>query len=100
MSQNLSAFQTKLYKRIDEILWEDWDPIGVNDDSNAWDEYQNYVPTAFNLALKDANVFELADYLNQITTEHIGLQSNFEHCTEIAKLIKSAKNEIYKTSAL
>ncbi len=25
----LSAEQIKLYKEIDEILWNDWDPIGV-----------------------------------------------------------------------
>lgn len=30
----------KLYKVIDEILWKDWNPIGVNDIPSARDEYQ------------------------------------------------------------
>ena len=31
--------QKKLYKAIDEILWKDWDPIGVNDIEDVRDEY-------------------------------------------------------------
>lgn len=100
MGQKLTSEQSKLYKRIDEILWEDWDPIGVNDHENIRDEYQSYVPKAFRLALEDSEVFELANYLNRIATENMGLQSNLEHCTEIAELIKLARNEIYKPSAL
>ena len=28
----------KLYNQIDEILWKDWDPIGINDEEQIRDE--------------------------------------------------------------
>ena len=100
MGQKLTSEQKILYKRIDQILWEDWDPIGVNDHESARDEYQSYLPKVFRLANEDVKVSEIADQLDKIVTESIGLQSNYKHCTEIAKLIKSARNEIYLAGAL
>ena len=44
MGKRFPPHQLGLYKRIDEILWEDWDPIGVNDVEEARDEYQSYLP--------------------------------------------------------
>lgn len=37
--------QILIYKRIDEILWFDWDPIGVNQIEEARDEYQQLPST-------------------------------------------------------
>ena len=99
MGQKLSSEQNKLYKIIDEILWEDWDPIGVNDHKSARDEYQSYLPQVFRLAIEDVKVSEIAECLDEIVTESIGLQSNLQHCTKIAKLIKSARNKIYQANA-
>ena len=100
MGEKLTSDQNKLYKRIDEILWEDWDPIEVNKYENNRDEYQSYVPQVFRLANEDATVSEIAECLDEIATESIGIQSNLDHCIEIAKLIKSIRNEIYQPSAL
>lgn len=100
MGQKLTPVQAKFYNRIDEILWEDWDPIEVNDYESARDEYQSYFPQIFRFVLGNAEASEIADYLNYVATESIGLQSNLDHCTEIAKLIKSAHAEIYQQSAL
>jgi hypothetical protein len=38
----------ELFKRIDDILWFDWDPIGINDDAPR-DEYESYTPPIFSL---------------------------------------------------
>ena len=100
MGEKLTSYQNKLYKRIDDILWEDWDPIEVNNYENNRDEYQSYVPQVFRLANEDATVSEIAECLDEIATESIGLQSNLHHCTKIAKLITSARNELYRASAL
>ena len=49
----LSLEQIKLYKDIDEILWNDWDPIGMKMIANwARDEYDGYVPSIFSLRVK------------------------------------------------
>ena len=50
MGQKLPAKQLELYKRIDEVLWQDWDPIGVSDCEGARDEYHSYLPKVFRMA--------------------------------------------------
>lgn len=51
-----------LYKKIDDILWFDWDPIGINDMAPR-DEYQGYVPEIFNLKKSGADRQEIAKRL-------------------------------------
>jgi len=37
--------QEEFFARVKEILWESWDPIGVNDGENEWcDEDDRYAP--------------------------------------------------------
>ena len=76
----------KLYQEIDEILWNDWDPIGINDIAPR-DEYQSYTPMIFTLKRKGANEEEIANKLYQIETETIGVNGNIEHCKEVARKI-------------
>jgi hypothetical protein len=52
------------------ILMTAWDPIGVNDAPEAWDEYDDYVPGVA-YRLRDARDFDdaatgVADYLNHV----------------------------------
>lgn len=52
------------------ILMTAWDPIGVNDAPEAWDEYDDYVPGVAD-RLRDARDFDdaatgVADYLNHV----------------------------------
>lgn len=49
--QKMTEKQKKLYKAIDEILWQDWDPIGLNDNEEIRDEYQGYTPHIFSLTI-------------------------------------------------
>src|SRR5690606_29989731 len=46
-----------LYKKINDILWFDWDPIGVNDLAPS-DEYHRYVPEIFTLVRAKADRLE------------------------------------------
>jgi hypothetical protein len=39
MNNKLTINQSELFRRIDEILFYVWDPIGVNDSPYARDEY-------------------------------------------------------------
>ena len=82
----MTARQKELYKNIDEILWNDWDPIGVNDIAPR-DEYQSYTPTIFELKNKGADTELIAKTLHKIETETMGLFGNFEHCKQIADKI-------------
>lgn len=80
----------ELYLAIDEILWNDWDPIGVND-SAPRDEYQGYIPDIFNLKLKGADRETIAKKLYEIETDRIGVSGNIEHCRTVAGKIIELK---------
>ena len=74
----------QLYKKVDEILWNDWDPIGIND-SAPRDEYQSYVPGIYKMLIEDRTEKEIAERLNKIAISSMGLSGNLEHCKTIAK---------------
>ncbi len=79
-----------LYKKIDDILWFDWDPIGVNDLAPR-DEYQGYVPEIFNLKKSGSDRYEIAKKLLQLETENMGMAGTMENCLIIADKILKAK---------
>ena len=84
--------QKELYKTVDEILWNDWDPIGVNEIAPR-DEYQSYVPEIFSMLVQNKTENEISDRLYKIETETIGVIGSREHCLTIAKkLIEVKKN--------
>ncbi len=75
-----------LYQEIDEILWNDWDPIGINGIAPR-DEYQTHTPIIFSLKRKGANEKEIANKLHKIEKETIGVFGSFEHCKKVARKI-------------
>lgn len=81
------------YRMTDEILWNDWDPIGIND-SAPRDEYQGYVPQIFSAIKNGESAKEISKRLFKIETEQMGLPGNKKSCLRIAnKLLKLIKNE-------
>ncbi|MDB4904163.1 MAG: hypothetical protein JWQ63_3444 [Mucilaginibacter sp.] len=86
----IAAKDFLVYKKIDEILWFDWDPIGVNKDGPR-DEYQSYVPRIFELKKSGAEKQKIAEYLFTVETERMGMGGTFENCLNIAdKIIKAS----------
>lgn len=86
--------EKELYKAIDEIIWNDWDAIGVNDYEEARDEYYGYLPQLFKILKEGKNRKGIADFLNQIATVNMGLMRNKERDERIAELLIQKRNEI------
>ncbi len=82
--------QKNLYNIIDELLWNDWDPIGLNEYEEARDEYQSYLPTIFNLKINNADKEAIAQHLLKIETDRMGLLGNIEKCRSVAEKITAA----------
>jgi hypothetical protein len=93
MGSKLPPDQLALYKRIDEILFYKWDPIGVSDMDWSRDEYQSYLPRVFSMALAHEAPEKIAEYLTAISTENMCLNSQPEHDLNIAKLVLSVKDK-------
>jgi len=86
----LTLEQKKLYKLIDEILWNDWDPIGINDTEEARDEYQSYTPQIFSLRINNSDIEIIAQHLYNIETDRMGLFGGLQKCRLVAEKIISA----------
>ncbi|MDI9868944.1 hypothetical protein [Flectobacillus roseus] len=78
-----------VYKKIDDILWFDWDPIGINDLAPR-DEYQCYVLEIFGLVKSNADRQEIAKRLHKFETENMGMSGTLENCLTIADKILKA----------
>ncbi len=52
--------------QVDRILWEDWDPIGANDQPGAFGEYTTYAPGVIRLLIEGADVRRLSEHLADI----------------------------------
>ena len=81
-----------LYQQIDQILWEDWDPIGINDDAPR-DEYQGYTPLILKLVKSKSDSTKIAEKLYEIETELIGLSGNYENCLKVAEKINNLEKK-------
>jgi hypothetical protein len=83
----LSSEQNKIYKTIDEILWNDWDPIRVNETEEARNEYQSYTPQVFSFRINNSDNETIARHLYKIETEIMGLNGDIKKCREVAEKI-------------
>jgi hypothetical protein len=94
MGRKLSRNQLDLYKRLDELLFYQWDPIGISTDED-WptDEYQAYLPRVFSMLLEFDDPKPIADYLSEVSTKSMGLSLQSEADLRIAKLALKLKEQ-------
>ncbi len=93
MVPKLPPEQLKLYTGIDEILWGEWDPIGVSTMDWPKNEYHAYLPRVFTLALSTNDPQKIAEYLEWVVVERMELYSDIEHSLEIARKVLNKKKE-------
>jgi hypothetical protein len=75
------------FNQIDGILWNDWDPIGINEISKAGDEYHSYVWKVVDFKLKGVDSEVIAQYLFQLETVRMGLNGNLVDCRKVSQII-------------
>ena len=54
---------------IRAILFEHWDPIGVNENQNLRDEYDSYIAPVYRLLTEGASAAKITDYLFKLEHE-------------------------------
>lgn len=91
MSRKLSAEQKALYKRVDEIVFYRWDPIGISDSDWPRDEYETYVPRIFGRVLENDSPEPIAALLGNIQMEFMGLSESRQSNLAIAEQLLSIK---------
>ncbi|SIQ07478.1 hypothetical protein [Maribacter ulvicola] len=79
--------KSKLWEQVDRILWEDWDPIGINYSGHE-NEYSGYVPSVIKLLKQDADVQKIAELLLEHANITMGVPTSLEEHLMVAKKIK------------
>ena len=77
----------ELEKRVDEVLFYVWDPIGVAVDPYARAEYRSYVTSVLGYVENDKSAEKIAEYLCAIEADSMGLTPNKEKALETAELL-------------
>lgn len=96
MGRKLVDTELELYRRVDEILYYVWDPIGVAYSPAARNEYQGYLPKVFAMLQEDGSASSIAAYLDTVATERMGLDARGEHSKRVAELLLDCRTEIYR----
>lgn len=78
-------------KRISEILLQDWDPIGINDEVAVRDEYDAYAAEIARMLASGVSASGLAQYLVRVETEGLGLRAQPERAHAVAQMLMSVR---------
>ena len=62
----------QLLKEVEMVLWQDWDPIGVNKTPEAKGEYGSYAGAVFTVAFKTRSVMAIAEHLMSVENSSMG----------------------------
>lgn len=74
---------SELSELVRIALWQDWDPIGINDCPEAQDEYDSYVGGICSLLNSGADSHMLGNHLSQIETKSMGLSAPCSHLEDV-----------------
>jgi hypothetical protein len=94
MGQKLPPEQLKLYKGVDEILWKDWDPIGISNRVGGRDEYNAYLPHVFKLMLDNEPAIKIAAYLDEVARNRMALNLPMERHVKAAEKIYALRQHL------
>jgi len=80
----------ELWQAVKEVLFREWDPIGINSNPACSDEYDSYVNTIVRLLQAEADEYKIAEHLRSLQRVSMGLSSaNEERDRRIARRLIS-----------
>ena len=94
MGEKLNPKEIDLYRFIDEILINEWDPIGVSDIPEARDEYYAFIPQVFKRVINGGSVQSIAKLLRNIEMEDLALLGANTNCKKVAEKIIEEKQRL------
>jgi hypothetical protein len=93
--------QEKVRSAVRKVLWEQWDPIGVNDSPAHLGEYDGYANTVCALLRRGADNTEICDYLRQVEIKNMGLSgSSRDHFEVVVGALRAIEQEPIENGSL
>jgi hypothetical protein len=84
----------ELERRIDEVLFYIWDPIGVGPNPDARTEYRSYAKTILKFLSDNPDRHAVQKYLCEIEAGMLAQPANERRAEEVVELIMSHKKAI------
>lgn len=87
MNRALKEKGNRIQNEIREVLYRNWDPIGVSGDSPD-DEYDSYIGGVYRVLTGTRSISDLTEYLHLVEKERIGVvPSERKSLVPIAELL-------------
>ena len=83
---SLTGLDKNYYSALDDLLYDEWDPLGVND-SAPRDEYSSYAYPLYHLSRTGCSEVEIVGYLNQVSLKWFGREPNLDLNSRVAKRV-------------
>lgn len=64
----------EMQKDIRTVLINDWDPVGIGNNSNLSDEYDGYIGPIIQILMQKSSIESIVLYLEKIENEDIGIE--------------------------
>lgn len=84
----------ELRRRVDEVLYYIWDPIGVSEEPYARAEYENYIPKVLQLVEENDNIRPISGHLADIISTQMGFSPDTKRCDHAAEILLKHKQAI------
>ena len=84
----------ELERRVDEVLFYFWDPIGISPDPYARAEYKSYVVGVLGMVQNNKSTAEIAERLCEIQSVSMELSPDKERAIAAAELLVRHKEAI------
>ncbi|MBI5706707.1 MAG: hypothetical protein HZC36_06920 [Armatimonadetes bacterium] len=83
----------RILLEVDRILLEDWDPLDVREEPDAYDEYTNYAPLVIRRLMDGCSQEQICELLAHIELDWMGLQGSAERRSIAAKKLLAVRLE-------
>ena len=86
MNQKMLPNDAELYRRVEEVVYYIWDPIGVCEIPQARDEYNGYMMAIFG-RVKAGKEEDIVDFMRWAASENMGLSFDEVNARKAAKVM-------------
>jgi len=90
---------TEMHKRVDEILFYIWDPIGVSPNPFARAEYSSYARGVLSIVEQSDTIEPISEHLARIIKEYMEIIPDKKRCDYTAELLLQNKQAIIEGCA-
>lgn len=88
----LKPVEKEIYRRVDEVVFYVWDPIGVGAGPEVREEYSSYVPQIFTMLMAKKPKADIANHLESTVIERMGLKPDRGRLLEIVELLEAYRD--------